>query len=200
MTKKADTSAIWLVTYSRDKDLTTEDIKAFNEASYRANGYITSVETGENGKVHAHAFLRFDRDVYRNQVANYYSRLGRDSQFTVQLKKAKDLGAAGYVMKDGSWDTNMAPEFIEEARKTYEKKAKKASHNQKGRDIALAFLDWMEERGTTGPFQRMTRIEAEERMADFLDSSPDMDGHNPTAVKQAIWHLQFSMGEFNRTR
>lgn len=157
--------ASWLVTYSLRGDVNPQQHADFLEVCKQADTYVVSRE--RSGKDHSHAYLQFDKPIQYIQLQRKFNKLSKDSKFSLQIKKAYNMGAIEYVVKDGDYVTNLSSEALESALA----KAKVTKQKVQRGDIEtmlFEFCEYHEERGgTTFLLHSPDRLQLQQYWKDF---------------------------------
>lgn len=144
----------WLVTYSLRDDVSVQQYGEFYEVCKAATYYVVCREKA--GKQHCHAYLEFEKPCQYVQLQRRFAKLHKDSKFSLQIKKAYNMGAIEYVTKDGDYVTNLSDEAIQSALEQAKISKKKVQRGDL-ESILFEFCEYHEDRGGT----------------DFLGRSPD---------------------------
>lgn len=165
------THAVWLVTYSLKEDVTVEQYGAFYEVCKQAFRYVVCRE--KSGKVHAHAYLEFEKPLQYVQLQRRFGKLHKDSKYSLQIKKAYNMGALEYVCKDGDYVTNLSSEAIEAALAQAKISKKKVAKGDL-ESLLFEFCEYHEERGgTTFLLHSPDRLQLQQYWKDFCAYKKD---------------------------
>lgn len=161
----------YLVTYSLKENVTLAQYEAFAEVCKQANSYIICKE--KSGKEHCHAYLEFDKPIQYVQLQRKFSKIHRDSKYSLQIKKAYNYGAVEYVVKDGSFETNLSTECLEKALAAAKVSKQKVQRGDL-ETILFEFCEYHEERGGTSFLGRSPdRLQLQQYWKDFCAYKKD---------------------------
>lgn len=155
----------WLVTYSLREDVTEAQFAEFSGVCKSADFWCISRELA--GKFHCHAYLEFNKPLQYVQLQRRFARLPKDSKYSLQIKKAYNYGALEYVVKDGSYETNLSDSAMAEGLEKAKFSKKRVAKGDL-ESILFEFCEYLDERGGVNWLLRSPdRLELQQTYKDF---------------------------------